>query len=91
TEGNSRILPVSVEDISEESDLTMLSPQEFEQAIDLQQVSWVAPTAEISLSGDTIAGQNFWWFLTIGVLLLLLAELLILASQPRTPPVASSN
>ena len=62
----------------------MLSPQDFRQEVDLEQVSWVAPTAEISLAGDTIAGQDFWWYLTIGVLLLLLAELLILVLQPRS-------
>ena len=84
TEGKSRILPVSVETVGEESNLTMLSPQDFRLEVDLEQVSWVAPTAEISLAGDTIAGQDFWWYLTIGVLLLLLAELLILVLQPRS-------
>jgi hypothetical protein len=64
-----------------ESDLTPLSRTQFDERVagDEIPISWVAAGDRISLAGATISGQNTWILLVLAVLLILLAEILILA------------
>jgi hypothetical protein len=73
-----------------ESDLTPITRAQFdERREDVQEISWVGAGESISLAGATISGQNTWILLVLAVLLLLLAEILILAwPAMSTAPVA---
>jgi hypothetical protein len=62
-----------------ESDLTPLTRQQFDERQLGERLSWVGPGETISLAGAQVRGQNWWKYLIVAVLLLLLVELLLLA------------
>jgi hypothetical protein len=64
-----------------ESELESLTREQFETRVGTASVRWVDSDEDISLAGSQIRGQNSWWWLILGVLVLLGAELAILA-QP---------
>ncbi len=75
-----------------ESDLTALSREAFNERAADSKVSWVGAGDTISLAGAQISGQNSWKWLILLVLLFLLAEIALLAwplvkarlEEPRT-------
>ncbi len=72
--------PLAVNCDPEESSLTPLTRDEFEQRTAGSPLRWVGPSDEISLQGAQSRGQDFYWMmLIIAVTLFLLAELGILA------------
>lgn len=73
-----------------ESELTPLSKTDFDQRAADSPLRWVGPDESISLAGTQVRGQNSWVYLVAAVLLLLLAELLILA-WPQMKPAAAAN
>ena len=74
-------IPLAVNGDAGESDLQCLTREQFEQRVELANVQWIGPGETISLAGSQIRGQNSWWWLILAVLVLLLAELGILASH----------
>jgi hypothetical protein len=68
---------------SEESDLSLLARDDFDELSLGEQVRWVAPGETITLTGTTAYGQNSWWWLVLAVLVLLLAEMSILVWPSR--------
>lgn len=84
-----------------ESDLTPLSRAQFDERRAGEKdipIEWVAAGETIGLDGTTIMGQNTWILLVLAVLLLLLAEILVLAwpamssapvAQPTGAPQAA--
>lgn len=74
-------IPLAISNSPEESELTPLARGEFEQLAAASDVQWVGEQETISLVGSRIRGQNSWWYLVIGVLVVLLSELGILAYQ----------
>jgi hypothetical protein len=77
-------LPLAVNGEAAESDLQMLTREQFEQRVLLDNVQWVGQGEAISLAGSQVQGQDSWWWLTLTVLGLLLLELAILASSVGT-------
>ena len=67
-----------------ESELTPFTQEEFEEIAAESPLSWVRAGDTISLAGSQIRGQSSWWYLTLAVLIFLLAELLILAWPKMT-------
>jgi hypothetical protein len=83
-------VPLTVNGDPEESDLTSLAPGRFTELAAGSQLRWVEEEDDISLAGTTIRGQNLWWYLALAALLLLLAEMAVLAwphlrPSPATP------
>jgi hypothetical protein len=80
-----RELPLAVNlydrDGTAESALLPLTRDQFAQRVAGEDIpiSWVGAGDRISLAGATISGQNTWVLLVLAVLVLLLAEILILA------------
>ena len=72
-------VPLAVNGDPEESVLASLTASRFAELADGSQLRWVEEGEDISLAGATIRGQNLWWYLALAVLLLLLAEMLVLA------------
>jgi hypothetical protein len=62
-----------------ESDLTPLSRDEFDELAAAANLRWIGPAEDISLAGVAIRGQSSWWWLALAVLVLLLAEMAVLA------------
>lgn len=62
-----------------ESDLTSLTREKFEEKAADSEVRWVGASETISLAGTQISGQNLWMLLVFFVLLFLLLEIVILA------------
>lgn len=79
---------VSEGDEGNESELTPLTEDEFEERLSGADIplTWVSQSENISLDGATIRGQNLWKILAAVVLMLLLVEIAILAW-----PVAAAN
>jgi len=71
-------VPLAVNGASEESDLSSVTSRELEQATAGADIHFVAAGEAINLSGAATSWQNSWWWLTLGVLTLLLAEMLVL-------------
>ncbi len=72
-------VPLAINGDPEESDLTSLTSLRFAELAEGSQLRWVEEGEDISLAGATIRGQSLWWYLALAVLLLLLAEMLVLA------------
>ncbi len=64
---------------AEESRLSSLPREKFEERASGTQMGWVGVGEEISLAGATIQGQNWWWYLVMFVFACLLVEMGILA------------
>jgi len=71
-------IPLAVNGASEESDLAPATSGELEQAASGADIRFVAAGETINLSGAATRWQSSWWWLTLGVLTLLLAEMLVL-------------
>jgi hypothetical protein len=72
-------VPLAVNGDPAESDLAPLSAGRFAELAEGSPLRWVEEGDEISLAGAAIHGQNLWWYLALAVLLLLLAEMVVLA------------
>jgi hypothetical protein len=83
-------VPLAVNGDPEESELAPLSAGRFAELAEGSQLRWVEEGDEISLAGTQIRGQDLWWYLALGVLLLLLAEMLVLAWPQLKPTPAES-
>ncbi len=70
--------PLAVNGLSEESDLTAIDRAEFDRLTAGAGVRLVAAEEAINLSGAATSWQNSWWWLMLGVLTLLIAEMLVL-------------
>jgi hypothetical protein len=81
-------VPLVVNGEAEESDLTPIHRQQFDQAAGQANLRWVGPGEEISLAGTAIRGQASWWWLVLLVLVLLLMEMTILAWPTFRPQQA---
>jgi hypothetical protein len=62
-----------------ESDLTPLTRDLFDARQLGERLRWVGPGETISLAGAQVRGQDWWKYLILAVLLLLLVELFLLA------------
>jgi len=80
-------VPLVVGGEAAESDLTPLTRTQFDEAAQTADFRWIGPGEEISLAGTAIRGQTSWWWIVLGVLVLLLAEMAVLA-WPAFQPAA---
>jgi hypothetical protein len=62
-----------------ESDLAPLRRKEFEDRQLGERLRWVGPGETISMAGSQIRGQNWWKYLVLAVIAILLVELVMLA------------
>lgn len=81
-------VPVVVNGDAAESELQPLTRAEFEQKTEGTTLRWVEASEEVSLAGAAIRGQTTWWYLALAVLLLLLAEMMVLAWPSLRPQPA---
>ncbi|MBC7852054.1 MAG: BatA domain-containing protein, partial [Pirellulaceae bacterium] len=72
-------IPLVVNGDAEESRLSPLSREKFEERASGTNLGWVGVGEDISLAGATIQGQNWWWYLVLFVFGCLLLEMGILA------------
>ena len=70
--------PLAVNGSSEESELTTMARAEFDRLTAGADISLVPPGEAINLSGAATRGQNSWWWLMFGVLVLLITEMAVL-------------
>ena len=70
--------PLAVNGLSEESELTVIDRAEFDRLTAGADVRLVKTGEAINLSGGATSWQNSWWWLLLGVLTLLIAEMLVL-------------
>jgi hypothetical protein len=71
-----------------ESDLEPFARESFERQPLAEQLRWVGANEEVSLAGARIRGQDFWWWLALGVFVLLLLEFVVIgwpAMMDRRP------
>jgi hypothetical protein len=88
-------VPLVVAGDAAESDLAPLTRNEFDDLAASGTLRWIGPSEDISLAGVAIRGQNTWWWLAFIVLVLLLAEMTVLAwptfrPQETTTPLAGT-
>lgn len=80
---------------ADESDLSRLPRERFDELAASAPVHWIGRGEEISLAGAQIHGQDSWWYLAAAVLLLLLGELALLAwpawRAGRTAPTPAAG
>jgi len=81
-------VPVVVNGDAAESELQPLTRAEFEQKTEGTTLRWVEAGEDISLAGAAIRGQSSWWYLALAVLILLLAEMAVLAWPALRPQPA---
>jgi hypothetical protein len=81
SEGPRWRMPLAVAGPAEESDLTTVPPSQLDRHADFE---WVGPREEISLAGVQLHGQNWWRWLVLAALAMLLLEMGILATTGRT-------
>ncbi|QDU98181.1 BatA domain-containing protein [Lignipirellula cremea] len=75
---------------AEESELTPLTSDQFASRELGEGAMWVGRGREISLAGEQQYAQNLWWWLALAVLVLLLAEIVLLATSAwPTRPAAN--
>jgi len=72
---------------AEESELTPLTRERFEERAS-DAFEWVGPGEEISLAGVQLHGQNWWRWLIVGALAMLLLEMAILTGAERARQAA---
>lgn len=86
----------------DESDLEPFAREMFDAQPVADQWRWVGESDEISLAGAGVRGQDLWWWLALGVLILLLLELVVIrwplggvgvesVSSSATAPVGSGT
>lgn len=80
-------LPLAVAGPAEESELTPLTRERFEERAS-DAFEWVGPGEEISLAGVQLHGQNWWRWLIVGALAMLLLEMAILTGAERARQAA---
>jgi hypothetical protein len=72
-------VPIAVNGPSRESEPAVLDAVAFRERIGKQDnVKWIGRGERINLEGARVSGQDFWWWLMLGVLLCLLAEFVVL-------------
>jgi hypothetical protein len=72
-------VPVAINGPGRESEPTVLDAQEFARRTGkLDNVKWIGRGERIGLEGARVKGQSLWWWLMLGVLLCLLAELAVM-------------
>jgi hypothetical protein len=75
-------MPLAVAGPPQESELTRISREQFQkQAGD--SLEWVSPNEDISLAGMQLHGQNWWRWLVVATLTMLLLEMAILVGTER--------
>jgi hypothetical protein len=84
-------VPLVVSGEGEESNLTPLTHEQFDEAAVTADLRWIGAGEEISLAGTAIYGHNGWWFLILTVLLLLLVEMTVLAWPTFRPQDAAAT
>jgi hypothetical protein len=72
-------VPIVVNGVAEESDLTPLSRNEFDRTYSTAAFHWVEKDEELDLAGAVRSGQNTWWWLALIVLVLLGIEMAVIA------------
>jgi hypothetical protein len=75
-------MPLAVSGPAEESELTRISREQFAQYTG-ESFEWVGPTEDISLAGIQLHGQNWWRWLIVAALAMLLLEMAILTGTER--------
>jgi hypothetical protein len=83
-------MPLAVAGPSQESELTRISRQPFQQQAG-DAFEWVGPNEDISLAGVQLHGQNWWRWLVIAALAMLLLEMTILAGTERARQTPTNN
>jgi len=73
------VTPLGINGPAEESDLIYLTRDQFDERNSEQRLRWVGRDESISLAGSQVRGQNWWKYLALAVLLLLLIEMGMLA------------
>jgi hypothetical protein len=79
-------VPLVVSGPAEESDLTPLRRDQYDELAAGGNLRWVGVADEISLAGVAIRGQTSWWWLVLTALALLLLEMTVLAWPTWQPP-----
>lgn len=82
-------VPLVVNGPAEESDLTPLRREQFDEVAAGGNLRWVGRGEAISLAGTAVSGRTSWWWLALSVLLLLLLEMSVLA-WPTFRPIEHS-
>ena len=72
-------IPLVVNGDAEESHLSPLSREKFEERASGTSLGWVGVGEDISLAGPTKSGEKTWWYLVFFVFVCLLVEMGILA------------
>jgi hypothetical protein len=78
-------IPLVVNGDADESFLSPLTREKFEDRSGASNLRWVGVGEEISLAGATIQGQNWWWYLVLFVFACLILEMGILAWPSLSP------
>lgn len=78
-------VPIVVNGEAAESELEPYTRERFEKLTAGTTMRWIEAGEDISLGGAAISGQQSWWYIALAVLLLLLAEMLVLAWPALRP------
>jgi hypothetical protein len=70
-------VPLAVNGEAEESDLTPLARNKFDEQTKGTSLRWVAAGEEIELAGAVVNGQGTWWWVVLVVVVLLVAEMVV--------------
>jgi hypothetical protein len=84
-------VPLVIAGDASESDLAPLNRDDFDALAGNASLRWIGPADDISLAGVAIHGQSSWWWLALAVLLVLLAEMAVLAWPTVRPQGAMST
>jgi hypothetical protein len=79
-------MPLAVAGPADESELMPLTREQFDEKAG-QSFEWVAPGEEVSLAGIQLHGQNWWRWLVVGAIAMLLLEMAILVGTERSRQV----
>src|SRR5262245_65685421 len=71
-------MPIAVNGTSEESDLTTIAGSEFDRITAGADIRMVAAGKAINLAGAATGWQNSWWWLIVGVVVLLAGDVPVL-------------
>lgn len=80
-------VPIVVNGAAAESELEPFTRERFEKLTAGSTMRWIEAGEDISLAGAAIRGQESWWYITLAVLILLLAEMVVLAWPVLRPAV----
>ncbi len=80
-------MPLAVAGPADESELAPLTRERFDERAS-KSFEWVGPGEEVSLAGVQLHGQNWWRWLIVAAVAMLLLEMAILTGTERTRQAA---